>query len=90
MNFNADFIENFSELTKWEWNDEHQGAFNRNKNTFCEYTILSYFNPCWEIEVICDGSPFGVSDILTQINPDNAERKVVAYASLSLSDAETR
>ena len=76
VSFNVDFIENFSEHTnelrkvthnkaKWEWNDDHQGVFNRIKNTFCEYTMLSCFNPCWETEVICDGYPFGVSGILT-------------------------
>ena len=101
VTFNADFIEKFSEHTNvlrqlthdkvnWEWNDTHQEAFIRIKNILCEHTMLSYFNPCWDTEVICDGSPLGVSGILTQINPENGERQVVAYASRSLSDAETR
>ena len=101
VTFNADFIEKFSEHTNvlrqlthdkvnWEWNDIHQEAFIRIKNILCEHTMLSYFNPCWDTEVICDGSPLGVSGILTQINPENGERQVVAYASRSLSDAESR
>ena len=56
----------------------------------CENTLLSYFNPEWDTEVIGDGSPTGVDGILTQLNPENKEKKVIAYVSRSLTDAETR
>ena len=39
---------------------------------------------------MCDGSPVGVSTILIQIKPQGREKKVIGYASRTLTDAETR
>ena len=101
VNYSADFIENYAELTtelrklthdkhKWEWTESHQNAFEKIKISICDNTMLSYFHPTWDTLVICDGSPNGVAGILTQINPDTNKREVVAYASRTLTDAETR
>ena len=40
--------------------------------------------------MICDGSTLGVSGILKQTNPANGAPKVIAYASRTLRDLETR
>ena len=101
VNFNANFIEHYSELTaelrnltrekvKWEWKRRHQIAFDRIKNSLCQEALLNYFNPDWDTEIICDGSPVGVSGTLIQINPKTREKKVVAYTSRKLTDPETR
>ena len=99
--FSADFIEHFTELTvelrkltienvKWEWNKSHQEKFDVLKNALCEQTLLSYFNPQWDTEIICDASTVGVSGILTQISPTDGSRTVIAYASRTLTDVEIR
>ena len=101
VSFSADFIEHFTEYTaelrklthdksKWEWNENHQHAFERLKKALSEHSLLSYFNPDWETEIICDGSPVGVSGILIQCHPNDGSRRIIAYASRSLTDAETR
>jgi hypothetical protein len=70
--------------TQWEWGSEQQAAFEKLKSELGSETVMAYFNPSKDIEVITDGSPVGVSGILTQ------EGKVVAYASRSLTQVETR
>ena len=51
---------------------------------------MSYFHAKWTTEIICDGPPVGVSTILIQIEPQGGEKKVIGYASRTLTDAETR
>ena len=101
VSFSADFIEHVTELTvelrkltkenvKWEWNKSHEEKFHVLKNALCEQTLVSYFNPQWDTEIIYDASPLGESGILTQISPTDGSRTVIAYASRTLTDAETR
>ena len=52
--------------------------------------VMAYFDQSKETELITDASPFGLSAILIQKTPGREDRKVVAYASLSLSDVESR
>ena len=52
--------------------------------------MLHYFEPTWDTEVVCDGSPYGLGGILKQTNPKDGRQKVIAYASRSLTDAESR
>lgn len=51
---------------------------------------MAYFDQSKETELITDASPLGLSAILFQKTPGTSDRKVVAYASRSLSDVETR
>ena len=101
VNYSAEFIENYASLTAdlrklthdkvtWDWTAKHQDAFERVKKALRRTTMLSYFNPEWDTKVISDGSPFGVAGMLVQRNPKNDTKQVVAYASRSLSDVETR
>ena len=43
----------------------HEMSFNRIIEMLGEDTMLSYFNPVWNTEVVCDGSPCGVSGIIS-------------------------
>ena len=52
--------------------------------------VMAYFDQSKETELITDASPFGLSAILIQKTPGREDRKVVAYASRSLSDVESR
>ena len=99
LNYSACFVENYSSQTiylrnltqkntKWEWNKEHEEEFESLKKAISENCLLNYFDPKSETVLICDGSPFEVGAILTQIDPTSGERKVVAYASRSLTKAE--
>ena len=100
-NYSAEFIKDYAMLTsdlrklthkneKWEWQSHHQHAFDKLKTAMGDHTMLSYFDPNWDTKVVCDGSPFGVAGILMQTNPETKKKKIIAYASRSLTDAETR
>ena len=101
MNFSQDFIEHFaihaSELrkltrkeAKWQWTESHQKAFDTLKDALSEEALMNYFDPSWNTEVVCDGSPFGVSATLRQVHPDTSEVKILHYASRTLKDAKIR
>ena len=51
---------------------------------------MAYFDQQKETELITDASPDGLSAILFQKTPWQNNRKVVAYASRSLSDVESQ
>ena len=97
----AKFIQSFSdislplrELTKknvpFRWNQEQQGSFELIKKMLTSDTIMAYFDPCKDTELITDASPVGLSAILSQRTPGQDNNKIVAYISRSLSDVERR
>ena len=69
---------------KWSWNDSQQKAFEKLKNELSSETVITYYDPNRNIELITDASPVGLSGILTQ------KGKVVAYASHALTQTEMR
>lgn len=83
----ATLCEPLRRLTKqdepWYWGDKQEEAFLQLKNRLSEDSVVAYFDPKQNIEVIVDASPVGLGAILKQ-------NKVVAYASRSLSDTESR
>ena len=94
LNFSAGFINDFSGYTselrrrthknsQWEWTKNHQEAFEKLKNALSEHTILSYFQPKWKREIICDGSLVGVSAIRIQIKPQ-VKRKLLVMQVVRL------
>ena len=94
-------IENYSSITaklrkllhkhaKWELNDKHKKSFEVLKNSLNSYCMLNYFDPKFNTEVICDASPHGFFVILTQYGNDENKKRVVAYASRSLTETEQR
>ncbi|XP_053380302.1 uncharacterized protein K02A2.6-like [Mercenaria mercenaria] len=94
-NYVSRFIPNYSTITEplrqlikkgvdWKWDKEQQDAFETLKNNLSSNTVMTYFNPKAETELIVDASPVGIAAIMLQ------NGKVVCYASKSLTDVEKR
>ena len=69
---------------EWNWGLEQQNAFTQLQLDLSSNTVMCYYDPHKEINVITDASPVGLSGMLTQNN------KVIAYASRALTDTESR
>lgn len=84
----TDFIEPFRKLlkknTKFIWTQGHTEQFEKLKEAICTITRLYSFDPTKEITVQRDASKFGLGACLLQ------EGRPIAFASRSLTDAETR
>ena len=65
------------------WTESHETAFERTKALICRQTTLKYFDP-GESVIQVDASSRGLVAVLVQ------KGKHIAFASKSLSDAETR
>ena len=98
-NFSSLFIKDYSSLTaplrklllnenKWIWDTSHQNAFELLKNRLANNCMLNYFDSDLQTELICDGSPTGLGAILAQVDKNSKEKKIIAYASRSLTNAE--
>ena len=66
------------------WTESHETAFERTKALICCQTTLKYFDPGAESIIHVDASSRGLGAVLMQ------KGKPIAFASKSLSDAETR
>ena len=51
---------------------------------------MAYFDSSKSTKLYLDASPFGLGAILTQTTPGQQDTKVIAYASRSLTDTESR
>ena len=91
----APFIPNLSALseplrnllkkgTDFHWSPSHSTAFEKIKQAICRQVSLTYFDPKKETVLQVDASLRGLGSALVQ------EGKVVAFASRSLTDTETR
>ena len=84
----ADLIEPFRNLlkknTKFVWTPGHTEHFNKIKEAICNVIRLHSFDPAKNITIQSDASKFGLGACLFQ------EGRPVAFASRSLTDAETR
>ena len=75
---------------KWVWGPPQQQAFDSLKaSMIARPNVMKYFDPQLETELVVDASPIGLGAILTQVSPTN-DRNVIAYASRSLTDCESR
>lgn len=70
--------------TVFSWLDSHEAAFQNIKELICRDTTLAYFDPDKESVLQVDSSMRGLGAVLMQ------EGKPIAFASKSLTDAETR
>ena len=97
-NYCARFIPDFAtisaplrELTKkdtqWIWGPEHAAALQTIKDSLTSDTVMAYFDPAKDTELIVDASPVGLGAILYQ-SDRKGERHTIAYASRALSDVE--
>ena len=99
-NYCAKFIPNFSSITKllrdltkkdisFRWGEQHIKALNKIKDLLTSNTIMAYFDINKSTELTTDASPWGLSAILSQCSQQD-DRRIVAYASRSLSPVEQR
>ncbi|CAB4036085.1 Hypothetical predicted protein [Paramuricea clavata] len=100
MQSNSDFIPNFAqrtaklrELTKgrarFVWSNEHQICFQRLIDAFRKHVLLRYFHMSKPTYVFGDAHMTGLAAMLAQGNSVR-EAKLVAFASRTTSQAETR
>ena len=94
-NYVSRFIAHYSTITEplrallkkeatWQWNQEQQIAFDQLKSALSSDTVMTYFDPNRNTEIIVDASPVGLAGIMLQ------NGKVVCYASKSLTETEKR
>ena len=99
VNFVGKFIPNLTERckhirsllckkTEWNWGEEHDREWEWITETLASDPVLSYYDPSWPTKVSTDSSKDGLGAVLLQLHGKNW--KPVAYASRSLTDAETR
>ena len=96
----ARFIKDFASISapirqhthqnvKWVWGPEQQHAFDCLKARMATPEVMKYFNSSLKTELIVDASQVGLGAILTQVTADGGTN-IVAYASRSLTDCESR
>ena len=69
---------------------KHTNALSKVKDLLTSNTIMAYFDKDKETELTTDTSPWGLSAILSQHTPGQEDRRIVAYASRSLTPVEQR
>ncbi len=98
INYMGKFIPNLSErmpplrqLTEkkfeWEWNHEHEKSWSDLKTLLAEEPVLRFYDPSRPIKISSDASQSGLGAVLMQTYGD---WQPIAYASRSMTDAETR
>ena len=84
----ADVLEPIQQLTHkevpWQWQHEHDTAFEKVKQLVTQAPLLKYYNPEGELTVQCDASDKGLGAALMQ------NGQPIAFASHALTDPETR
>lgn len=68
----------------WQWQHEHDAAFEKVKELVTQAPLLKYYNPTEELTVQCDASEKGLGAAHMQ------NRQPIAFASHALTDPETR
>ena len=74
--------------TAWRWGTQEQQAFEAIKQGLQNSTFISYFDPNLKSQLIVDAAPVGLGATLVQTK--DRVRRVISYASRSLTDVETR
>lgn len=102
LTFISPFIQNFSHMTKplrdllnrttkFEWTEERQKAFDDLKSaTENDLVKRGYFKGDDRTILYTDASPWGLGAVLTQEDSSSGERRIIACASKSLTDVESR
>lgn len=75
--------------TRWEWTERHQLCFDKLKELLSSETVLSYFDPKLQVQVVVDASPVGLGAMLTQ-KTNNGLTNIICYASRTLTPVERR
>ena len=69
---------------EWQWQPEHDAAFEHVKKMITRAPLLKYYDPKEELTVQCDASDKGLGAALMQ------KGQPIAYASRALTETETR
>lgn len=77
-----------SSQNSWIWGPDQQKAFNQIKDELSNPTVLALYSPDAETKISADSSSYGLGAVLLQKQQE--EWRPVAFASRSLSEAETR
>jgi len=99
VNFSARYIPNLATISellrrltkqnvKFRWKEEQKQAFQNLKNILADAPTLAFYDKDAETQVIADAGPVGLGAVLVQIH--DGERRVICYASRSLSEVEQR
>ena len=84
----TDVLEPIQQLTQkevpWQWQHEHDAAFEKVKELVTQASLLKYYDPEEEITVQCDASDKGLQAALME------NRQPIAFASRALTDPETQ
>lgn len=70
------------------WTAEQETAFQALKDRVSCAETLGYFDLNAKTQVVADASPVGLGGVLVQ--EKNGQRRIICYASRSLSDVEKR
>ncbi|MCG7883226.1 MAG: reverse transcriptase, partial [Candidatus Thiodiazotropha endolucinida] len=100
VNFSARYIPNLATISeplrrltkkhaKFEWGKEQKESFEKLKNCLTESSTLGHFRlDATRTQLVCDASNVGIGAVLIQEYGD--QRKVISYASRTLSDVEKK
>jgi hypothetical protein len=72
--------------TKWEWGQQQEVVFKEAKKCLASSELLVHYDPCKQIRLAVDASPYGVGAVLSHAM--DGEERPVAYASRTLNNAE--
>ncbi|XP_064461149.1 uncharacterized protein K02A2.6-like isoform X4 [Ornithodoros turicata] len=72
---------------KWKWSAQAELAFEESKKLLTQDSVLTFYDPRKPLGLVCDASPYGVGAVLFHVI--NGEEKPIAYASRTLSKAES-
>ncbi|XP_077553537.1 uncharacterized protein LOC144168417 [Haemaphysalis longicornis] len=75
--------------SEWTWGPSQQSAFGKLKELLCSEQCVATYNTQYKTTVSADASSFGLGAVFLQEQP-SGERRAVAFASRSLTAAETR
>jgi len=100
VNYLGRFIDGLSENTavlrtllhknsEWKWDASHRNAWSKLKTLICTHPVLLFYDPNKDVKISADSSQHSLGAVLLQ-KDDKSEWRPVAYASRSLTGAETR
>ena len=99
--FYSRFIKDFALITRplrqltwdgarWQWKQEEQLSFERQKVALLTKTTLGYIDPKKPTFIFVDGSPIGQGAVLTQEEESSKEVTPLYYASCPLTPTQAR
>ena len=73
---------------QWKWSADCQKAFEQAKNQLASAPVLAHYDVTQKLKLAADASAYGLGAVISHVYNDGSE-KPIAYASRTLSSAET-